>query len=293
MSESIEKDGNVVNEAHKKKIDIYLAGIAGFAILVCATIALFNILGYADKKPQDIYAELKDYQSCKVVTSEVNIKITDSIDKTHALICELSPTQQKSPESVQLAQKKVVELNKEIKSYKEDPIKELKILLDDDFVRKNPERAIDNIVLEMKDFELCLTVSTEEKLAIDCSFKEPRYSYTNYNEVEKIENYYQKQTKINHQLSLINKKYFQYFKNSVNKQAKIDNNLNNPYTEIIYQKLRAMQEIEMEKIKQETIKAKNENDRFTKKDKSAKEQKNLESEKTITKEIKKEVKGNK
>lgn len=248
MDESSKDKTEGQKEISNKGFFIYMGIVILFGALAYGILTLSN-KGMFDRSANDIYSDLKDYQSCKVVTDEVRKNTLNS-----ALICELSPTQQKTPESVQLAQKKVAELTEEIKDYSYVTIKELNVLLEDDFVKKNPERAIDNILAEMKRFDLCLVVSSENKMAVDCSFKENERSNLLYakNEIDKVSEYYQKQSKINHQLSLIDKKYFTYFNNERNKEIKEVKENADVVSEALRMKARAILEYENLLIEKKT-----------------------------------------
>jgi len=255
MEESIEKDSSIKSEDATRQNDKKsYSTLISISVLFVALLSL-GILklignGLFNRSPEAIYSDLKDYQGCKVVSNDISIKsLSGEIE--NALVCELSPIQQKTPESVQLAQKKVTELSEDIKEYSRKTIKELNILLEDDFVKKNPERAIDNILVEMKNFDLCLVVFSESKMAVDCSLKERDIASFNHRmtDVDKVNEYHQTQSKINHQLSLIDKKYFNYFHAQRNKETKQKNDSENQiYAEALNKKLKIMQEYEILQI---------------------------------------------
>lgn len=264
MQENIDKEISIEKLAKgKNEILIQRIMFLLFVLFVLGFLGIVKILNIIsfDRDAKQIYADLKDYQSCRVVSKEDLFKAMGSRIVTNALICELSPIQQKTPESVQLAQNKVVKISQEIENYKEATIKELSALLEDDFVKKNPEKAIDNIIAEMKNFELCLVVSSDKKMALDCSLKEKALvTSSDYvkNEVDRVKEYHQKQAKFNHQLSLINEKYFPYFTATLNKEIKIDENAKDPNVEALVQKNKALQEYESLVIEKKINKLKKE-----------------------------------
>jgi hypothetical protein len=249
MDEGMEIDCSIRDEDIKKSVSINLYIIlVGICVLIIG-LTYLGKCGLFDRSAKNIYTDLKDYQTCKVITEENKFKET-----INALVCELSPVQQKTPETVQLSQKKVVELSEEIKRYNSETIKQLNALLDDDFVKKNPERAIDNIIAEMKRFDLCLVVSSEDKMAVDCSLKEKDRNYFLYgvSEVEKVNEYYQKQSKINHKLDLIDNKYFNYFKDERNKEIKEVKDNSDLISEALRQKAKMILEYENLLIEKKT-----------------------------------------